>query len=218
MKQSTGITGLQFVHVAGIEVCFVMDCIIYTICYLTWLYSICLKSKTRLSRRYLVTGSKLVAPRQFLDSTHPSQLKSWKNVSVTKSNWSLKLKTRIVNSSGRYGWCAQSLQLTEWCSCREVSDKYETFRDVVLSLAQLDCLLSLATVARRPKYVKPTFSDHAQIKVVNGRHPMVEQFLSDAYVANDIDFDVSFPWWSHDYVLSPWTLDGWYQHNDLDRS
>lgn len=62
----------------------------------------------------------------------------------------------------------------------------------MLSLAQLDCLLSLATVARRPKYVKPTFSEHTQIKVTNGRHPMVEQFLSDSYVANDVDFDVSF--------------------------
>ncbi|KAI9489627.1 muts domain V-domain-containing protein [Zychaea mexicana] len=72
----------------------------------------------------------------------------------------------------------------------QVTEKYETFRDVVLGLAQLDCLFSLATVAQQPNYVKPTFSEHAQLKVVNGRHPMVEQLLSDSYVPNDIDFDM----------------------------
>lgn len=74
---------------------------------------------------------------------------------------------------------------------REVSEKYETFRDVVLRLAQLDCLLSLAAVASQPDYVKPRFSDHVKIKVVNGRHPMAEKFLGSSYVPNDIDFDAS---------------------------
>ncbi|KAI9277084.1 muts domain V-domain-containing protein [Phascolomyces articulosus] len=75
----------------------------------------------------------------------------------------------------------------------QVTEKYETFRDVVLGLAQLDCLFSLTIVAQQPNYVKPTYSsDHtaAQLKVTNGRHPMVEKFLSDAYVPNDIDFDM----------------------------
>ncbi|KAI7858269.1 muts domain V-domain-containing protein [Circinella umbellata] len=75
----------------------------------------------------------------------------------------------------------------------QVTEKYETFRDVVLGLAQLDCLFSLATVAQQPDYVKPSFSDHAQLKVVNGRHPMVEKFLpsDSSYVPNDIDFDMN---------------------------
>ena len=74
-----------------------------------------------------------------------------------------------------------------------MTEKYETFRDVVLGLAQLDCLFSLAIVAQQPNYVKPIFSDHAQLKVVNGRHPMVEKFLpsDSSYVPNDIDFDMN---------------------------
>ncbi|KAI8145116.1 muts domain V-domain-containing protein [Fennellomyces sp. T-0311] len=71
---------------------------------------------------------------------------------------------------------------------RQVIEKYEVFRDVILGLAQLDCLFSLATVAQQANYVKPTFSDDAKLRVTNGRHPMVEQLL-DNYVANDIDFD-----------------------------
>ncbi|KAI8369324.1 muts domain V-domain-containing protein [Radiomyces spectabilis] len=72
---------------------------------------------------------------------------------------------------------------------QSISEKYGEFRDVIQYLAQLDCLLSLATVAGLPNYVKPKFTSRTQLKVVNGRHPMVEQFLSGSYVPNDIDFD-----------------------------
>ncbi|CDH49460.1 dna mismatch repair protein msh3 [Lichtheimia corymbifera JMRC:FSU:9682] len=153
VKQSTGITGLQFVHVAGIE-------------YL-------LEVKNTLIKK--VPGE-------------------WIKISGTKavSRFHTPFTTQKLKERERHKEqlvVAAENAYREFL--REVSDKYETFRDVVLSLAQLDCLLSLATVARRPKYVKPTFSEHTQIKVVNGRHPMVEQFLSDSYVANDIDFDTN---------------------------
>ncbi|KAF7722844.1 Mismatch repair protein msh3 [Apophysomyces ossiformis] len=71
----------------------------------------------------------------------------------------------------------------------EISDKYESLRDVVLRLGELDCLLSLAVAARQPNYVKPTLTEGTQVKVVNGRHPMVERFLGTSYVANDVDLD-----------------------------
>lgn len=68
----------------------------------------------------------------------------------------------------------------------DISTKYQTFRDCVQSLALLDCLLSLATVADQPGYVKPELTDEMNIAVENGRHPMVEQLLSDTYIPNDI--------------------------------
>lgn len=70
-----------------------------------------------------------------------------------------------------------------------ISQKYSEFRDVVQSVATLDCLLSLATVAARPGYCKPTFVDEVCIDIVNGRHPMVEQMLLDSFVPNDIIMD-----------------------------
>ena len=71
---------------------------------------------------------------------------------------------------------------------KDISSKYQMFRDAVQSLATLDCLLSLATVAGQPGYVRPIFTDDgvARIEVQGGRHPMIEQLLVDAYVPNDV--------------------------------
>ncbi|KAL8944516.1 MAG: hypothetical protein Q9216_000426 [Gyalolechia sp. 2 TL-2023] len=67
----------------------------------------------------------------------------------------------------------------------EIASRYQSFRDCVQALATLDCLISLAAVADQPGYVKPEFSDETCIIVQQGRHPMVEQLLLDAYVPND---------------------------------
>ncbi|KAG2191032.1 hypothetical protein INT46_006368 [Mucor plumbeus] len=72
----------------------------------------------------------------------------------------------------------------------EISDKYENFRDVISSLAHLDCLLSLTTTASQSDYVKPVFNaeeDETKIEVIDGRHPIVER-LTNTYVPNDIQF------------------------------
>lgn len=72
-----------------------------------------------------------------------------------------------------------------------MSEQYELFRDLVQQLAMLDCLFSLAAVACQPGYTKPEFvADRTQIKVICGRHPMVEQMLMGSFVPNDVDFDV----------------------------
>ncbi|KAL5336063.1 muts domain V-domain-containing protein [Aspergillus crustosus] len=71
----------------------------------------------------------------------------------------------------------------------EIAASYQTFRDCVQSLATLDCLVSLATIAGQPGYVKPEYTEEIGIHVQQGRHPMVEQLLLDSYVPNDIDLD-----------------------------
>jgi DNA mismatch repair protein MSH3 len=73
----------------------------------------------------------------------------------------------------------------------EISTKYQLFRDGIQNLATLDCLLSLATVAAQPGYVKPSFVDDTRIEVTGARHPMVEQLLLDSYVPNDITLSSS---------------------------
>ncbi|KNC95837.1 uncharacterized protein SPPG_08780 [Spizellomyces punctatus DAOM BR117] len=69
---------------------------------------------------------------------------------------------------------------------REVGSRYELFRGVVQSIATMDCLLSLATVAAQPGYCKPEFVPDATVLVKEGRHPMVENVVS-SYVTNDVD-------------------------------
>ena len=68
----------------------------------------------------------------------------------------------------------------------EISTEYQSFRDCISSLATLDSLLSLATVAQQPGYVKPTFTATTSITLTGARHPMVEQLLLDTYVPNSI--------------------------------
>lgn len=67
-----------------------------------------------------------------------------------------------------------------------ISEFYQQLRDTVQSLALLDCLLSLATVAAQPDYCKPKFVDEPVLSIVNGRHPMIERLMTDAYVPNSI--------------------------------
>lgn len=72
-------------------------------------------------------------------------------------------------------------------SYRDISGKYESFRDVVSCLAQLDCLLSLSVASSQPAYVKPVYKEERSIYVKNGRHPIVEKLIT--YVPNDIHFE-----------------------------
>lgn len=69
----------------------------------------------------------------------------------------------------------------------DVSSKYQSFRDCVQSLATIDCLISLAALAQQPGYVKPSYTDEVRISVQDGRHPMVEQLLTDSYVPNNTE-------------------------------
>ncbi len=59
------------------------------------------------------------------------------------------------------------------------------------ALAQLDCLQSLAEVAYRYNYVKPTVHDGTAIEIRGGRHPVVERFLpqGEPFIPNDVTVD-----------------------------
>ncbi len=55
-------------------------------------------------------------------------------------------------------------------------------------IAELDCLAALAHVAALYKYVKPTIDDGHEVRIVDGRHPVVEQLLphDEPFIENDI--------------------------------
>lgn len=58
-------------------------------------------------------------------------------------------------------------------------------------LAQLDVLMGLAKVAVKNSYVKPSVNDSIVLKILEGRHPVIEQALphGEEYVSNDIYLD-----------------------------
>lgn len=58
-------------------------------------------------------------------------------------------------------------------------------------LAQLDCQLSFATVARDNHYIRPVLADDTLLEIRQGRHPVIEKQLpiGESYVANDVTLD-----------------------------
>lgn len=57
-------------------------------------------------------------------------------------------------------------------------------------IATLDVLVSLSSIAKHYNYNKPTITEDGGIKIISGRHPVVEQmtFASD-FIPNDITLD-----------------------------
>ncbi len=58
-------------------------------------------------------------------------------------------------------------------------------------LSQLDVFQSLAEVAVSNKYVMPTICDDSIIRIINGRHPIVERSLRNGFIPNDVTMDTS---------------------------
>ncbi len=58
-------------------------------------------------------------------------------------------------------------------------------------ISQLDCLLSFAEIALENNYVRPTINDGFSLKIVQGRHPVIEKMLpsGENYIANDMFLD-----------------------------
>lgn len=61
------------------------------------------------------------------------------------------------------------------------------------ALSTLDCLLSLACVARERKYVRPVVDDGLTINIQAGRHPVIETLMpvGEQYVPNSLELDTN---------------------------
>ncbi len=86
-----------------------------------------------------------------------------------------------------------------------LSIEQQLFNDIVLNLldfvspiqlnasliAQLDCLLSFASLASTSNYCRPQLSDDSVIDIKQGRHPVIEKMLPEGepYIANNVLLD-----------------------------
>ncbi|MGE3404708.1 MAG: DNA mismatch repair protein MutS [Vicinamibacterales bacterium] len=64
-------------------------------------------------------------------------------------------------------------------------------QDTARALATLDVLAGLAETAAVCNFTKPHVHDGDDLVVTDGRHPVVERYVADAFVANDIDLNGS---------------------------
>jgi DNA mismatch repair protein MutS len=63
-------------------------------------------------------------------------------------------------------------------------------RQTALALAEIDVLANFASVAANRNYCRPKFEENADIEIVEGRHPVIEQLeisgVADRFVPNDL--------------------------------
>lgn len=67
-----------------------------------------------------------------------------------------------------------------------VREETQKLQSTARALATLDALASLAETAARRNYVCPTLHDGDEIEIKNGRHSIVEAFVGDSFIPNDI--------------------------------
>lgn len=98
-----------------------------------------------------------------------------------------EIETKILTSEER------ALKIEEELYSRIRSyllENLERFKTVADGIALLDVLVSLATVAKENKYVKPTMVESGEPLVISeGRHPVVERISKERFVPNDTLLD-----------------------------
>ncbi|MFH0792410.1 MAG: DNA mismatch repair protein MutS, partial [bacterium] len=88
----------------------------------------------------------------------------------------------------------ERMQELEYQLFEELRAYAETFtksvQEAARRVAEVDCLLSFATAALIGKYVRPRISDDDVVRIVEGRHPVLETIAFDRpFVPNDVYLD-----------------------------
>jgi len=81
----------------------------------------------------------------------------------------------------------RELELFEELRVR-VGERARGVQQTARAAAAIDVLAALAEVASRHDYVKPRVAESEELVYVDGRHPVMEQVLSDPFVSNDLGF------------------------------
>lgn len=73
---------------------------------------------------------------------------------------------------------------------KEISSYTMHIREIANAIGHIDCLLSLALVAKKHKFTRPVVDESFIFDVVAGRHPVIEASLrSESFIANDTLLD-----------------------------
>ena len=98
-----------------------------------------------------------------------------------------KLESRIIGAKDR----STALEYELFCAVRKsVADSSERIQSTARALARLDTVCSLAEVAEKRGYVCPRVDDSDEIRITDGRHPVVEALLDGGvFVPNDTLLD-----------------------------
>ncbi len=71
-----------------------------------------------------------------------------------------------------------------------IAEEVLRIQKTAAAIAKLDMFGSLAVVAERNRYVRPTINEQGKIDIKNGRHPVVEKMIpNDMFIPNDTFLD-----------------------------
>ncbi|MGN0402741.1 MAG: DNA mismatch repair protein MutS [Acetatifactor sp.] len=98
-----------------------------------------------------------------------------------------ELEDTILNAEDKL----TTLEYDLFCKIREsIAMELERIQRTAKALAKLDVYASLSLVSERNHYVRPKLNEKGIIDIREGRHPVVEQMISnDLFVANDTFLD-----------------------------
>ena len=99
-----------------------------------------------------------------------------------------ELEDTILNAQDKLN----NLEYDMFCKIRDsIALEIDRIQTTAKAIALLDVYASLAYVAERNHYIKPSLNDKGQINIKNGRHPVVERMLdtADMFISNDTYLD-----------------------------
>jgi len=70
--------------------------------------------------------------------------------------------------------------------CRQIAAETKRIQMTARALAALDVLASSAETASRRRYVRPELHDGDQLEIIQGRHPVIEAFIDEPFVPNNV--------------------------------
>ena len=96
-------------------------------------------------------------------------------------------EARIIGATER----VKNKEYEIFCRLREKTGaEIERLKKCADHVAEIDVLSNLAEVAVRNRYSRPKINDRSDLRIVEGRHPVLEKVLKDKeFVPNDINMD-----------------------------
>ena len=98
-----------------------------------------------------------------------------------------ELEDTILNAEDKL----TSLEYDLFCKIRDsIAMELERIQKTAKAIAKLDVYASLSLVSERNRYVRPKLNEKGVIDIKDGRHPVVEQMITnDMFIANDTFLD-----------------------------
>lgn len=98
-----------------------------------------------------------------------------------------ELEDTILNAEDKL----QALEYELFCKIRDsIAQEIERIQRTAKAVARLDVYCSLALVSERSHYVRPKLNEKGIIDIKEGRHPVVEQMITnDLFISNDTYLD-----------------------------